>query len=517
MGFNLVSSSLFILTNIILFYNIIYNPQNEEDYTKLYHSIAGYGLGASFIALFCRVGGGIYTKAADVGADLVSKLELNWEEDDIRNPACIADNVGDNVGDIAGMGADLFSSLSETLSASLLIASSSKHLLNSGGFLYPLTIISIGILVSILTSKIGLSLSHKIDTYNSLEWNIKMQLLLSFIILLPSIVLVSFIFLPSEYNITFTGVNSEMIKVSALQTMVCPLLGLFTGLCIGFSTEYYTSLSHSPVDELVTSCQTNPAVNIIMGISLGFYSNIIPTAFIVITVYFSFYLSGMFGISLAAIGMLSNLPICLAIDGFGPIADNAGGIASMCGLDENIRDVTDKLDAAGNTTAAIGKGFAIGSATLCALSLFGVFVTATNIIEIDALNPLVMGGVLFGSTIPYVFSAFTLQAVGVAAEEMVEEIRSHTKLLKDKENKKTEVIAKDAKDSLLDISNSNLNNINNISKSDSNNEELLNTNNNYKNNTNNSNINYSNDDTYYQKCISIATNSSLKEMIYPVA
>jgi len=439
MGFFLVCLSLLVIIFIVLFYTIIKKPYNyliNDEWVNMFHGIAGYGLGASCIALFCRVGGGIYTKCADVGADLVAKLDLGWEEDDYRNPACIADNVGDNVGDVAGMGADLFSSMAETLTASMLISSSSNELLLTGGYMYPMTIIAIGIIVSIITAIIGMYVSKYMETYNQLEWNIKIQLLLSAVLLIPGIVMVSYLYLPETYMISKTGLGSAVMITNRGKTLVCPLLGLVSGILIGLSTEYYTSFSHTPVLDLAESCKHGTAVNIIIGLSLGFYSNIIPSFLLVFTIFGSFYLAGMFGISLAALGMLSNLPICLAIDGFGPISDNAGGIASMCQLDPKIRVTTDLLDAAGNTTAAIGKGFAIGSAALCALSLFGAFITATKTTEIDLLHPLTLAGVLIGATIPFLFTALTMKAVGSAADQMVHEIRKNTKKVAASENKK---------------------------------------------------------------------------------
>jgi H(+)-translocating pyrophosphatase len=439
MGFFLVCLSLLVIVFIVLFYTMIKKPYDyliNDEWVHMFHAIAGYGLGASCIALFCRVGGGIYTKCADVGADLVAKLDLGWEEDDYRNPACIADNVGDNVGDVAGMGADLFSSMAETLTASMLISSSSNELLVTGGYMYPMTIIAIGIIVSIITAVIGMYISKYIETYSQLEWNIKIQLLLSAILLVPGIVMVSYLYLPETYEISKTGLGSAVIMVNRGKTLACPLMGLASGILIGLSTEYYTSFSHSPVIDLAESCKQGTAINIIVGLALGFYSNIIPSFLLVFTIFGSFYLAGMFGISLAALGMLSNLPICLAIDGFGPIADNAGGIASMCQLDPKIRVTTDLLDAAGNTTAAIGKGFAIGSAALCALSLFGAFITATEITDIDLLHPLTLAGILIGATVPFLFTALTMKAVGTAADAMVHEIRTNTKKVAASENKK---------------------------------------------------------------------------------
>lgn len=429
MGFLLVSLSISTLMALIHVYkNHFITPFSKpEDWNLLFESIAGYGLGGSSVALFCRVGGGIYTKAADVGADLVSKLELGLEEDDPANPACIADNVGDNVGDIAGMGSDLFGSLAESTCASLLVASTSSELTSSAGFLYPLLISSTGILTCIITVIIAFSYSSKIKQYESLESTIKWQMIISTLLIIPCVYLASVQLLPHSYNIGEKFSISYKENVTPLKTMVCPVCGLVLGLIVGVITEYFTSMSYSPVQNLVQGCKQGPAINIILGLALGYLSNVIPTILIGGTVFLCYNMAGMFGISLAAIGMLGNLAVCLAIDGYGPISDNAGGLASMCKLDDRIREITDDLDSAGNTTAAIGKGFAIGSACLVALSLFGAFVTNTKVGKVILNSPLVFSGLLLGAMIPYIFSAYTMEAVGNAASKMVEAIRIECK------------------------------------------------------------------------------------------
>ena len=424
MGFVLVSISVIILMTLIIIYKAIYltSDSTNADHIVLYESIAGYGLGGSLVALFCRVGGGIYTKAADVGADLV-KIEFNIEEDHPQNPAVIADNVGDNVGDIAGMGSDLFGSLAESLTAAMLVGATSLELISNGSSYYPILLMSCGIVVSIITAMIALISAGYIKTYFGLEWTIKLQLIISSVLLIPTISLLSFYCLPSTY--TVGEVNTILYKkdITHTITMACPIMGLVSGLLIGLSTEYYTSMSFSPVKRLVESCKSGAAINIILGLALGYMSNIVPTILIAITVLGSYSIAGMYGVALAAIGMLSNLPVALAIDAYGPISDNAGGLASMCELDEKIRDITDQLDSAGNTTAAIGKGFAIGSACLVALSLFGAFVTRTKIGMINALTPVVLFGLIIGAMLPYLFSALTMKAVGRAANRMLEQIR----------------------------------------------------------------------------------------------
>ena len=422
MGFGLVSMSLIILLTLILIYkSLIIN--SVSDYNFLFEVIAGYGLGGSSVALFCRVGGGIFTKAADVGADLVAKLEFGSEEDDPKNPACIADNVGDNVGDIAGMGSDLFGSMAESLCASLLVGATSIEITTTGAFLYPLLIIACSIMVCIITAVIGLLTTHCIKSYESLEWAIKLQLIISSVLIIPIMVLLSIYVLPTTFNVGV--VNTVLFKqnINNKIIMVCPILGLVSGLLIGLSTEYYTSLSYSPVAGLVEGCKKGTAINIILGLSLGYLSNVIPTILIAITIVTSYNIASVYGISLAAIGMLSNLPVCLAIDSYGPISDNAGGISSMCELPMSIRDITDQLDSAGNTTAAIGKGFAIGSACLVSLSLFGAFLTNTKVNNLNMMTPIMLASLTIGAMIPYLFSALTMRAVGNAAERMVEAVR----------------------------------------------------------------------------------------------
>jgi H(+)-translocating pyrophosphatase len=427
MGFMLVSISLFVLISLILVYRSISITEKSKtsDYLVLFESIAGYGLGGSLVALFCRVGGGIYTKAADVGADLVAKLEMGLQEDDERNPATIADNVGDNVGDIAGMGSDLFGSMAESLTAALLVGATSKELIESGAFYFPLTIVAFGIIACILTSLLAFIFGKSIETYKGLEWTIKLQLIVSSLLIVPAVVCLSLYFLPDTFSIGEIASVTFKKDVSNKMIMICPLTGLVSGLLIGLSTEYYTSFSFSPVLSLVEACKSGAAINIIIGLALGFISNIIPTILIAGTVFGSYWIAGMYGIALASIGMLSNLPICLAIDAYGPISDNAGGLASMSNLPMQIRDHTDKLDSAGNTTAAIGKGFAIGSACLVSLSLFGAFITRTNLKTVEAMNPIILSGLLIGAMIPYLFSALTIKAVGRAAEEMVKTIRDN--------------------------------------------------------------------------------------------
>jgi H(+)-translocating pyrophosphatase len=424
LGFTLVGLALLFLTLLIMIYRRVYLPDREnteslEEYQMMFEKIAGYGLGGSSIALFGRVGGGIYTKAADVGADLAGKVVKGLPEDDIRNPGTIADNVGDNVGDIAGMGSDLFGSLAESSCAALVVSGTSEALvINTGAFYYPLCITGIGILVSMITWMFATNQDTccKIQRFSDVEKVIKYQLIISTILLIPALFLVAFFVLPSTF--TFKGIGHE---VTNIEVFVCSLCGLLSGFLIGIVTEYYTSNEYAPVQELSESCKKGAAPNIIKGLALGYASTVVPILCLAVTIYISFTLAAMYGIAVAALGMLSNLCIALAIDGYGPIADNAGGIAEMCEL-QLTRIRTDRLDAAGNTTAAIGKGFAIGSACLVSLALFGAFATRTNLLVVNILEPLQFAGLVVGAMLPYAFSAMTMKAVGTAAEAMIDEI-----------------------------------------------------------------------------------------------
>ena len=415
MGFCLISLALAILTILIIVYKTILNPQNIDDYLALFDYISGYGLGGSSVALFCRVGGGIYTKAADVGADLVGKNDLGLEEDSPDNPATIADNVGDNVGDIAGMGADLFGSYAEASCASLVISGTSNELIQGGNFLAPLVVTALGILACLVTTFFATHIMT-VKTEEKIEVILKWQLIISSILLTPIIICCYLYFLPP--NFSFSS-NLGLKFYHNWGIVVCGLCGLWSGMIIGWFTDYFTSKAHSPVINLAIACKSGSAINIIHGLALGYLSCIIPITCLALTIYFSITLGGMYGISIAALGMISNLAICLTIDAYGPISDNAGGISEMSKLDKGIRDITDALDAAGNTTAAIGKGFAIGSACLVAIALFGAFVIRTKILKVNILEEIVISSIIFGAMIPYIFSAMTMRSVGDAAFEMV--------------------------------------------------------------------------------------------------
>ena len=368
--------------------------------------ITGFSLGASSIALFARVGGGIYTKAADVGADLVGKVEAGIPEDDPRNPAVIADNVGDNVGDVAGMGADLFESyVGSIIGAFTLGAILFK---NGEGVLFAFAICGVGVIACIL----GILIGRESKAAN------------------PQTALNSGTYVAGGITVVAAGVLSQMI-FGDLKAFAAVSAGLISGLAIGKITEIYTSGDYSHVKNIAHQSQTGPATTLISGMAVGMYSTVWPMVFICGGMLLSYFvmggtsnaLLGLYGISLAAVGMLSTTGITVAVDAYGPISDNAGGIAEMSGLPHSVREITDKLDSVGNTTAAIAKGFAIGSAALTALALFASYAQAVKLSSIDLLNPLTLTGLFLGAMIPFLFAALAMEAVGDAANEMVEEVR----------------------------------------------------------------------------------------------
>jgi len=423
----LVGLGLAILQIMILAYkNSVVNGTTTADkqiqVRQLFEYISGYGLGGSTVALFGRVGGGIYTKAADVGADLAGKCDLGLEEDSPKNPGTIADNVGDNVGDIAGMGADLFGSLAESTCAALVVSSTCFEIISTPDAVYfPLMVTACGILISFVTIWFAHIDSPSYTVDKRLFW----QIVISTVLLTAAIVPLTVSVLPPKMVFMFGG---DDYTATPWKVYGCIVMGLWSGMIIGGSTEYYTSNKYGPTQELAQSSIYGPAPVIIKGLALGYMSNIIPIFCLSATILVSFNFAAMYGIAMSAIGMLGVLPIALAIDGYGPIADNAGGIAEMSRLSKEVRENTDELDAAGNTTAAIGKGFAIGSAALVALALFGAFVKRVDAFHetshstIDILHPLAFAGIMFGAMLPYWFSALTMKAVGDAAEQMIEEI-----------------------------------------------------------------------------------------------
>ena len=433
MGFALSGLGIVVMYFLMCMYVSAFDVAVEA--VKLFECIAGFGLGGSAIAMFGRVGGGIYTKAADVGADLAGKVVAGIPEDDPRNPATIADNVGDNVGDVAGMGSDLFGSFGEATCAALVIAAQSHDLVSAGWdtLIFPLYISSVGILVCIATSFVATDF-RPVRSEASIEEVLKTQLTLSTVGMTVAMFPVCAMFMPQEFYLgpkSFASACVEGVSTSKCVTMgpmsafCCIAAGLWGGLIIGFVTEYYTSHSYSPVREVARSTETGAATNIIYGLALGYKSTIIPVGILAGIVFVAFSLMDMYGVALAALGMLGTLSTCLAIDVYGPICDNAGGIAEMTELPEAVREKTDALDAAGNTTAAIGKGFAIGSAALVSLALTAAFVTRTEVLEngVNMLNPTVFAFLLVGSMLPYWFSAMTMKSVGIAAMEMVKEVK----------------------------------------------------------------------------------------------
>jgi H(+)-translocating pyrophosphatase len=409
MGFGLVGLAVIGLMGVSLyFFNVISDPKIAMEI------VAGFGLGGSTVALFGRVGGGIYTKAADVGADLVGKVEAGIPEDDPRNPAVIADNVGDNVGDIAGMGADLFGSLAEATCAALVIGASIASISSAGTSVvfYPLLISAVGIPVCLIT----VLFAKVLPTATNVEPVLKKQLLISTLLMAVVMFFVTRFVMVESFVMGEQTVTNNHI----LYSLYC---GLFGGLIIGYVTEYYTSHAYNPVRQVANASQTGAATNIIYGLSLGYKSTVVPVLVVAIAVFVSWYFAGMYGIAIAAIGMISTIAVGLTIDAYGPVSDNAGGIAEMCELGPEIRRRTDTLDAAGNTTAAIGKGFAIGSAVLTAIALYGAFLTVANVPVLNILDPLVFAGLLVGGVLPFLFTAQTMLAVGTAAFAMIEEVR----------------------------------------------------------------------------------------------
>ena len=415
MGLSVVGLGIIGLGTLFIFYQSFF----EADYQKILTVISGFSLGASSIALFARVGGGIYTKAADVGADLVGKVEAGIPEDHPLNPATIADNVGDNVGDVAGMGADLFESYVGSIIGSMVLGAS---ILVFGKFdlnfvTLPLLIAASGIVVSIIGTFM-VSVKEGGNPQKALnigEFGSSALMVVVMYYLITNMLPVSFVL--------------DGIEYSSMGVFWAATIGLGAGLGIGTITEHYTGTHGGPTTSITRQSLTGPATNIIAGLGVGMQSTAVPTLIIAAGIIGAYHFAGLYGIAMAALGMLANTGIQLAVDAYGPISDNSGGIAEMAGLPKEVRDRTDKLDAVGNTTAAIGKGFAIGSAAFTALALFAAFMVQTGIKGINIADPMVMAGLFVGGMLPFLFSSLAMGAVGRAAMAMIEEVRYQFKTI----------------------------------------------------------------------------------------
>lgn len=421
MGLGVAGLAVFGLGGLFIVFLKLFNviEVNSDAMRTAIEVLTGFSLGAESIALFARVGGGIYTKAADVGADLVGKVEAGIPEDDVRNPATIADNVGDNVGDVAGMGADLFGSYVATILATMVLGQEIVSDDQFGGFapiLLPMIIAGLGIIFSIMGTWFVKVKDETDNVQNALNLGNWVSIILTGV---AAVFLVKWM-LPETMSWSNPARGADFTQNGVIGAIV---LGLIVGALMSIITEYYTAMGKRPVKSIIRQSSTGHATNIIGGLSVGMESTVLPILVLAVGIYGSYYFAGLYGVAIAAAGMMATTAMQLAIDAFGPIADNAGGIAEMSQLPEEVRGRTDNLDAVGNTTAATGKGFAIASAALTSLALFAAFVGISGISSIDIYKADVLSGLFVGGMIPFIFSSLAIAAVGRAAMAMVEEVR----------------------------------------------------------------------------------------------